>query len=53
MQDGRVNTEVVKLQPEHRRRLNDNLMLFFTGVTVKLIGFWMSRRETLMVVFTY
>jgi D-glycero-alpha-D-manno-heptose-7-phosphate kinase len=35
MQDGRVNTEVVKLQPEHRRRLNDNLMLFFTGVTRK------------------
>jgi len=31
--DGRVITEKVKLQSEHRRRLNDNLMLFFTGVT--------------------
>lgn len=35
MQDGRVSTEVVKLRPEHRRQLNDNLMLFFTGVTRK------------------
>jgi len=33
--DGRVITEVVRLRPEHRRRLNDNLMLFFTGVTRK------------------
>jgi D-glycero-alpha-D-manno-heptose-7-phosphate kinase len=31
--DGRVITEKVKLQTEHRRRLNDNLMLLFTGVT--------------------
>lgn len=33
--DGSVITEVVKLQTEHRRRLNDNLMLFYTGVARK------------------
>lgn len=31
--DGRILVEKVHLHPDHRRRLNDNLMLFFTGVT--------------------
>jgi D-glycero-alpha-D-manno-heptose-7-phosphate kinase len=31
--DGRVVVDKVKLKPEYRRRFNDNLMLFFTGVT--------------------
>ena len=30
---GCVSVEKVILHPDHRRRLNDNLMLFFTGVT--------------------
>jgi D-glycero-alpha-D-manno-heptose-7-phosphate kinase len=33
--DGRVVTERVEICPEHRRRLNENSMLFFTGVTRK------------------
>jgi len=31
--DGRILTEKVILPPDSKRRLNDNLMLFFTGVT--------------------
>lgn len=31
--DGSVSVEKVHLHPDYRRRLNDNLMLFFTGVT--------------------
>jgi D-glycero-alpha-D-manno-heptose-7-phosphate kinase len=31
--NGCVSVEKVNLHPDHRRRLNDNLMLFFTGVT--------------------
>jgi D-glycero-alpha-D-manno-heptose-7-phosphate kinase len=31
--DGRVSVEKVHLQIDQRRRLNDNLMLFFTGIT--------------------
>lgn len=31
--DGRISVEKVNLHPDHRRRLNDSLMLFFTGVT--------------------
>jgi D-glycero-alpha-D-manno-heptose-7-phosphate kinase len=31
--DGHISVEKVNLHPDYRRRLNDNLMLFFTGVT--------------------
>jgi D-glycero-alpha-D-manno-heptose-7-phosphate kinase len=31
--DGRISVEKVNLHPDYRRRLNGNLMLFFTGVT--------------------
>ena len=33
LSDGRILVEKVNLHPDHRRRLNDNLMLFYTGVT--------------------
>ena len=31
--NGSISVEKVNLHPDHRRRLNDNMMLFFTGVT--------------------
>lgn len=32
IQTGEVKTEKIELTPEHKRRLNENLMLFYTGI---------------------
>lgn len=45
--DGRVNCEKVELEPAQRRLLNDNLMLFFTGVTRSAEGILVEQRRNI------
>jgi D-glycero-alpha-D-manno-heptose-7-phosphate kinase len=47
MRDGRVNTELIELDIEIQRRLSENMLLFFTGVTRKAETILSEQKENI------